>query len=488
MPSEPAVEDKGPASEALAARVEGWVQYCEYFHLLDADMQRMSEVSAQRYSATGMWEEGECRVRATDHNKCFEAIVTKSIGRDRPLVEMEDESPDGSEGGLILDDGSGTAAGRRVLREADLTVVRSKLRAAAYSSNLRVAAEERLAGGLQPEPPLALGGMAPPRGKKLKAPSPSDTPTCAAAIETLLWFGLALGENSSRTGGSEGKNKCRGSISLSECCGGALDDFNLDCTQAMLEAGLTDEISADEALAAVRAIQESKGVVPKLETTPSLEPFSPFGTRPAPYAAPVAAFDAPGAVELGPDARPSVGSISNVHSLQRFISSSTDSTVDGACYSEFDDEMVPDASELDAYTDFEVSAHSPSRKTNSPVSSAAADSPDRKSRRSGRSLRPPQRAWSGPGTPMLKWEKEQQEKSGAGAVSRKRRAAAIIYAPPSRQQLGDDAYSDTASEAGSSTGSHSTITMDADAPMSDLGDDKPLLHTFSSPKRQHVTC
>eukprot|EP00962_Isochrysis_galbana_P060377 scaffold34747_cov107-Isochrysis_galbana.AAC.4 len=61
----------------------------------------MSEVSAQRYSATGMWEEGECRVRATDHNKCFEAIVTKSIGRDRPLVEMEDESPDGSEGGLV---------------------------------------------------------------------------------------------------------------------------------------------------------------------------------------------------------------------------------------------------------------------------------------------------------------------------------------------------------------------------------------------------
>jgi len=26
-------------SGALAERVEGWVQYCEYFHLLDADMQ-----------------------------------------------------------------------------------------------------------------------------------------------------------------------------------------------------------------------------------------------------------------------------------------------------------------------------------------------------------------------------------------------------------------------------------------------------------------
>jgi hypothetical protein len=39
MPSEAAVEGKGSASEALAARVEGWVQYCEYFHLLDADMQ-----------------------------------------------------------------------------------------------------------------------------------------------------------------------------------------------------------------------------------------------------------------------------------------------------------------------------------------------------------------------------------------------------------------------------------------------------------------
>jgi len=29
--------------------------------------------------------------------------------------------------------------------------------------------------------------------------------------------------------------------------------------------------------------------------------------------------------------------------------------------------------------------------------------------------------------------------------------------------------------------------MDADARMSDLGDDKPLLHTFFSPERQHVT-
>ena len=28
-----------PASGALAERVEGWVQYCEYFHLLDAEMQ-----------------------------------------------------------------------------------------------------------------------------------------------------------------------------------------------------------------------------------------------------------------------------------------------------------------------------------------------------------------------------------------------------------------------------------------------------------------
>jgi hypothetical protein len=370
-----------------------------------------------------------------------------------------------------------------VLREADLTVVRSKLRAAAYSSNLRVAAEEQLAGGQWPEPPIELGGMPPPRGKKSKASSPSDSSTCAAAIETLLWFGLALGENSSRTGGSDGQNnKCRGLISLSDCGGGALDDFNLDCAQAMLEAGLTDEIAADEALAAVRAIQESKGVVPKLETASSLEHSSTLGTRLAPLSAPVAAPDAPGA------ARPSVGSISAVHSLQRFISSSTDSTVDGECYSDFDDEMVPDAAELDAYTDFEVSANSPNRKTNSPVSTAAADSPDRKSRRSGRSLRPPQRAWSDAGTPMLKWEKEQQEKSAAGPTSSKRRAAAITYALPSRQQLGDDTYSDTASEAGSSTGSHSTITMDGDARMSDIGDDKPLLHTFSSPKRQHITC
>lgn len=383
----------------------------------------------------------------------------------------------------ILDDGSGTAAGRRVLREADLTLVRSKLRAAAYSSNLRVAAEEQLAGGLRPEQSLTLSGMAPPRGNKSKAPSPSDLSTCAAAIETLLWFGLALGENSSRSGGSEGKTKCRGSIPLSEC--GGLDDFNLDCAQAMFEAGLTDETAADEALAAVRAVQQSTAVVPKLETSASMEPFAPHGKRPAPLAASVAAFDAPGVARPSPDARASPGRISGVHSLQRFVSSSTDSTVDGACYSDFDDEMVPDAAELDAYADFDGSAHSPSRKTASPVSTLAADSPDRKCRRSVRPLRPNQRAWSTAGLPISQWEKEQQGKGVAG----KRRAAGITYAPPSRQQLGDDAYSDTASEAGSSTGSHSTINMDsADGRMSEHGDDKPLLHTFSSPKRQRVPC
>ncbi len=39
MPSLAAEEPKLGTDVALAARVEGWVQYCEYFHLLDADMQ-----------------------------------------------------------------------------------------------------------------------------------------------------------------------------------------------------------------------------------------------------------------------------------------------------------------------------------------------------------------------------------------------------------------------------------------------------------------
>ena len=39
MPAHVQPPPASPADSSLAARVEGWVQYCEYFHLLDADMQ-----------------------------------------------------------------------------------------------------------------------------------------------------------------------------------------------------------------------------------------------------------------------------------------------------------------------------------------------------------------------------------------------------------------------------------------------------------------
>ena len=39
MPAHVQPPPASPAHSSLAARVEGWVQYCEYFHLLDADMQ-----------------------------------------------------------------------------------------------------------------------------------------------------------------------------------------------------------------------------------------------------------------------------------------------------------------------------------------------------------------------------------------------------------------------------------------------------------------
>jgi len=404
------------------------VQYCEYFHLLDADMQRTNDLSAQRYSARSGGV-ADSRVRATEHDKCFSGILSKCLDRDRPLVRLEGEGSDA----LVLDDGSGGAGSRRVLRDADLAMVRSRIRAAAYSSNLRVAAEEGGGRAGAGEPPLGFDGPAPQGRGAAKHTDPS---TCAAAIETLLWFGLALGENGSRSADGKGKKSKQGAVPLAELCGGALDDFALDCAQAMREAGLTDEAAANEALAAVTALQERH--MPVMPAVPAL---GAEGGAPA---------------KRTPSA------------LRRVESSSSHSTATTA--------------ELDI-------SDSPEEKE-----------PERKSR-SGRSFRPP-RIWpSAAGTPLLKWEKEQQLKGAAGG--RKRRvskelaptelsAAEVRYAPPSRLSLGDDTCSDSSSESGSVSGVRTVSTADlhadngSDFVMSDLGLCDEQRSCDSSPKRQHV--
>jgi len=288
-------------------------------------------------------------------------------------------------------------------------MVRSKLRAAAYSSNLRVAAEEQAAGA-RPEPPIAFDAMSLPRGKTVKARSASDPSTCAAAIETLLWFGLALGEN------SKGRTA---SVPLSELGSCALADFQIDCAQAMLEAGLTDADAADEMLAAVRALQERKG-----------KADAPSGRVPMP------------------------------EGISRSESSSTAATAERPCASDCGDA-------LDAFGSSSEPASldgSPTRKTRHSVP----------------------RVFCGASTPLLKWEKEQREKRAAGAASaRKRRQGATpSYTPLSRQQLGDERCSDSASESDYS----GTATADmADCRSSDAGDVKPFLQ-HQSPKRRNVCC
>ena len=130
------------------------------------------------------------------------------------------------------------AAGERKLTNEDLALVRAQLRAAAHSSNLRAiqaaeaeqrelsnelatSQEQRAAAKTTSSTGTAAStggaGASPNKsggGKKMSRKSaiidsilpPSDATTCAAAIETLLWFGLALGDpvkkSSSSSGGS----------------------------------------------------------------------------------------------------------------------------------------------------------------------------------------------------------------------------------------------------------------------------------------------
>lgn len=510
MPSLAAEEPKLGTDVALAARVEGWVQYCEYFHLLDADMQRTSEVSAERYSDSWTWgEECDGRVRATDHEKCFGEIEAKCLGGDRPLIRLED----GSEGALIIDDGSGTEGGQRVLRDADLAMVRSKLRAAAHSSNLRVAAEEQ-AGGHGEEAPLALGAFALAQRKyRARSSASSDPSTCAAAIETLLWFGLALGENGTRGagGGEGGRGECckgseggkgKGRVPLAELfCGalddrGALDDLSLDFSQAMREAGLTDEHAADEALAAVRALQQRNEEAAWVVGLGSVD----LGR-----ASQVALRLAEATVNSA--AANSAAAALDAAAMGQMM---YDRGSDGGEEGEEEEEGVREALEIGRFDlTSTVGTEGAALDHEAEGKSSAGDSPERKSLRfksrgSARPARSPRRWLRGGSSPMLQWEKKPRHEGGHSpsgcSASRKRRGAAyaagaVQFAPPCMDELGErcpDTCSDSSSESGSQMGSRSSSTADcadcgASCGASDPGDEKPLRQQLS-PKRQHVSC
>lgn len=177
-------------------RVEGWVRYYEYFHKLNADMQTTSEISAQRRS----WGPGFPPPRVTKEDACFEAIAQAIREQDMPLVHIED----GADGSAVLSDKVSGIPGGRKLTDNDLALVHAQLRAAAYSSNMRaLAAEEAQQQEIAQQ--AAEAGRKKASTKRSGKGDDSVSPTaCAAAIETLLWFGLALGESDKGFQGPEG--------------------------------------------------------------------------------------------------------------------------------------------------------------------------------------------------------------------------------------------------------------------------------------------
>jgi len=211
-------EAEQSAAPASLLRIDGWVKYCEYFHLLDADMQATSQESAERYDKNcdyhriymGSSVQG---VGSREHDACFAHIARALEQHDKPLELEGDE---------------------------DLGAVHARLRAAAHSSNLRAAA-------LVDELDVSREAEAMLRGAKpRKRASESGPRACAAAMETHLWFGLALGE----TAASGSTTSTQRPLSRS-----ASGEWALDWCAAMSEAGLSDETEAKEALEALEAVE-----------------------------------------------------------------------------------------------------------------------------------------------------------------------------------------------------------------------------------------
>jgi len=200
-----------PQAHAANARVDGWTRYYEYFHKLNENIQRTAELAAQRRSRLEDPSMPALKPtpRTTDHS-CFESIAESIRRYDKPLVIIEDDEDYPEKSASANPDKPA-----QVLRDADLRLVRAQLRTAAHASNLRAAvareAEQRemselasITNGCKKEAavPLSAAGAA-----------VDSTASRAAAMETLVYFGLALGEQQpggggkgQKGGGKEGAN------------------------------------------------------------------------------------------------------------------------------------------------------------------------------------------------------------------------------------------------------------------------------------------
>jgi len=276
-------------------RVDGWTRYHEYFHQLNSDMQKTTERAAMRRqgpTAASFFDDMELKPlkpvpMQSQHSSSsfFESIADAIRTHDKPLVHIEDAE----DGSAKLGAGVSGIPGGRTLTDADLRVVRAQLRAAAHTSNLRAAqaAGQPLPGGGSESEWSAAGGPASsaahPRkkegganGKKAAAgrgaasaaaaagAAPPAESTAEAAMETLMWFGMALGDPA-KQGAKQGGGLTKGAVpkvgsfvdldQLSKCfdehdtSGANTEDVTLglaswDWVQAMAESGLAKEEEA----------------------------------------------------------------------------------------------------------------------------------------------------------------------------------------------------------------------------------------------------
>ncbi len=255
---------KPPSSSALAQpssacyqpsakRVEAWARYCEYFHVLSADIAKTSETASKRPSKHHGAEAQQRSLQASS-SAVFERIEA-ALSADKPLVRLAS-----SEDGSLVVQSCDAPEGQRIISDSDLALVRAQLRAAALVSPSGLPGE---AGNHHP-----FGGADPLRRRGGKATT--DPATSTAAIETLLWFGLALGDtgHSSRGGNGGGPNggivgnmrrprstEMLASLELSECVP--------EWCSAIAEVGFQDDEAAEEVFEALGKFDDktSRGVL-----------------------------------------------------------------------------------------------------------------------------------------------------------------------------------------------------------------------------------
>lgn len=251
--------------------IDGWQKYCEYFHTLDADIQHTSALAAQRYSSSSA-PGGGTQLRAREDDGCFDYILS-CIKKDKPLVRLVNDEEDP----LVPDDNIPEGANVRVLAQSDLELVQKQLRAAAFSSNKKaVAATAAEHAEMAAEVAAEMDDIELPDSLHqghghASAVSGEDGHKCTAAIETLLWFGLALGEAPKRHDGPRrqrrhsrtaeqlllqrelGSHHTDPDSPLADEC-----EFSFDWEFAIREIGLSDAREAEEALQAVRAVEAAE--------------------------------------------------------------------------------------------------------------------------------------------------------------------------------------------------------------------------------------